>query len=119
MDNFQIFIYVIFAVKIGFILMAITNIYLKHKGREGDELYEKINYWKERFEFIFVFLMSILLIYLFNNRTSKTVLISGETKLLLFLFGIVLIITAKWSVFFKESKLFKEIKSSLGDEESK
>jgi hypothetical protein len=34
-----------------------------------------------------------LLIYLFNPRTDRSILIDYETKLLLFLFGIILLIT--------------------------
>ena len=74
----------------------------------------KIEYWKERLEFVFVALMSILFIYLFNPRTGTSILIESETKLLLYLFGIFLLITAKWSEFFKESKMFKRIQTALG-----
>ena len=54
--------------------------------------------------------MSILLIYLFNPRFNRELLINGETKLLLFLFGFVLILTAKWNIFFEESKWFVKLK---------
>lgn len=109
------FIYLIFAIKIGFILMAVTNIILKAKGDLDSDLAKQISYWKERFEFIFVILMSILLIYLFNPRGDKMVMINGETKILLYLFGFVLLLTAKWGDFFHESKWFKRIQSSVGE----
>ena len=60
-------------IKIGFILMAVTHIYLKAKGETETDLDKKIVYWKERFEFVFVLLMAILLIYLFNPRKNRMV----------------------------------------------
>jgi hypothetical protein len=110
MNYYTLYIYFIFAVKVGFIVMAITHIYLKFKGNEGSDLDKKIEYWKERFEFVFVFLMALLLIYLFNTRHDRSIMIDHETKILLFLFGFVLIITADWGLFFRDSKLLKNVK---------
>ncbi len=104
----------IFLIKIGFILMAISHIYLKTKGKEKSDLDKKVLYWKERFEFIFIAAMSILLIYLFNPRSSKNIVIDRETKILLYLFGFILLLTAKWDIFFKESNIFMRIQKSLG-----
>ena len=44
-------------------------------------------------------MMSILLIYLFNPRVDRSVLIDKETKILLYLFGFILLIIAKWNLF--------------------
>ena len=96
----------IFLIKIGFVLMAIAHIYLKAKGKGKSDLDKKIVFWKERFEFIFIALMSILLIYVFNPRYDNINLIDKETKILLYLFGFILLITADWEVFFKESPFF-------------
>ncbi len=93
--------------------MSVTHIYLKLRGKENSDLDLEILYWKGRFEFIFVFLMSFLLIYLFNPRKPNVVL-DYETKLLLFLFGFILLITAKWSVFFNEAKWFTYVQQSVG-----
>ena len=89
----------IFLIKIGFIIMSITHFYLKAKGKKNSDLDKHILYWKERFEFIFITMMSILLIYLFNPRVNRTLLINKETKILLYLFGFILLITAKWNLF--------------------
>ena len=102
-DKFIIFLLII---KVIFIVLAVTNIYLKLKNKENTTLASKIKYWKERVEFIFVLLMAFLLIYLFNPRANRSNINDKETKLLLFLFGFVLLITAKWDSFFKESKWF-------------
>ena len=55
--------------------------------------------------------MSILLIYHFKPGKNKP--ISEETSLLFFLFGWILIFTAKWSIFVKEAPWYKRIVSSL------
>ena len=108
MNNFTSYIYLILVIKFAFIVMALTHLYLKLKGQANSELDQTIVYWKERFEFIFIFLMSFLLIYLFNP-IKPTAIINYETKVLLFLFGVVLLLTAKWDIFFKESNLLKRI----------
>jgi len=101
-------------IKVGFILLAMTHIYLKVKGQDHSELDEKILYWKERVEFIFVVGMALLLIYLFSPRRKIPIKIDNETKILLTLFGFVLIIKAKWDIFFKESAIMKTIQKSVG-----
>jgi len=114
MDNFTIYIYLIILVKLGFISMAITGIYLKNKKKEKSASYKNVEYWKERFEFIFTALMAVLLIYLFNPRANLSDKLEREPKLLLYLFGFILLITAKWNVFFQESKLFQNIQKTVG-----
>lgn len=108
------FITLIFAIKICFISMAVSHVYMRVTGKIDSDLDKKLVYWKERFEFIFVLLMAVLLIYLFNPRTEKNVMIDVETKLLLYLFGIALLITAKWDDFFHEAKWFQYLQKSVG-----
>ena len=115
MNKYNIYIGFVFIVKVGFILLAVSHIYLKAKGQEHSELDEEILYWKERIEFIFVVAMALLLIYLFNPRRQIPAMIDNETKVLLTLFGFVLIITAKWGLFFKESPLMKKLQKSIGE----
>jgi len=113
MSYLHSYIYLIVVVKIVFILTAVSHIYLRVNGEENSELDKKIIYWKERIEFIFIILMSLLLIYLFhpNNRNVE---IDNETKFLLYLFGFLLIITAKWSAFFEEATWFKDLQKIVG-----
>ena len=113
MKYFDIFILFIFIVKIAFITLAVTDIYLKIKGNGKTNLANKIKYWKERVEFVFVILMALLLIYLFSPRANRSSMIDYETKILFYLFGIVLLITAKWETFFKESKWLSLLRNSL------
>jgi hypothetical protein len=116
MNYYKSYIFLIIAIKIGFLLMALTHVYLKISGKEGSELDKNIVYWKERIEFIFIILMSILLIYLFNPRYNNLIKIDNETKILLYLFGIILLITADWKVFLKESKWFEYLQQIVGKE---
>lgn len=109
MDYYTIYIYTLFLVKIVFVILAFVHMYLKFKNKAKTDLDKEVLFWKERIEFIFTALMSVLLIYLFNPRKNRMFMIDNETKLLLFLFGFILIITANWKIFFKESDLFKKI----------
>lgn len=112
LDYFILFIVLI---KIIFVISAISHIILTYFAKNKNIVERadpKFLYWKERTEFIFIISMAILLIYHFNPRLSKKP-ISQESALLFFLFGWILIITAKWELFFTESKWYKELVSSL------
>lgn len=108
MEKFNMYITFIVLIKVGFVILAISHLYLKIKHKEHTETDKKILFWKERLEFIFIALMSVLLIYLFNPRTDRSVMIDYETKLLLYLFGFILLITADWGIFIHETPLFKK-----------
>ena len=107
------FVFFIILIKICFIISAIGHIYFSHSiNPNAKKIDDKLLYFKERTEFIFIISMSILLIYHFNPRFSKKP-INEETSLLFFLFGWVLIITAKWSLFITEAPWYKRIISNL------
>ena len=120
----DLFILFIIFIKIVFLLSAVGHVILTHLMKKNDkkddvkrkktkkeEGYDsKLVYWKERSEFIFVISMSLLLIYYFRPGHVKP--IDSETALLFFLFGWVLIITAKWSYFFTNAKWYSYISSS-------
>ena len=115
----DMFVLFIILIKIVFILSSIGHVILSHmskknekNGKNGKEEKEektdvKLVYWKERTEFIFVICMSLLLIYYFRPGHMKP--IDSETSLLFFLFGWILIITAKWSNFFASAKWYSNI----------
>jgi len=120
----DLFILFIIFIKIVFLLSAVGHVILTHLMKKDDkndnvkrkktkkeEGYDsKLLYWKERSEFIFVISMSLLLIYYFRPGHVKP--IDSETTLLFFLFGWVLIITAKWGDFFTNAKWYSYISSS-------
>lgn len=115
MNKLDIYITLIFIIKILFVISALTLAYMKNKKTSDKKTVEKLEFWKERIEFIFIAMMSALLIYLFYPRANRINLITSETKILLYLFGFVLLLTAKWDIFFKESPLLKTIQSSIGN----
>ena len=114
MNNFELYIYLIIFIKICFITLAIAHEYLKRTNKSGSELDEKVLYWKGKIELLFKSSMSFLLIYLFNTRYSRENLINYENKLLLFLFGFILLITANWNAILEESLWFQKLQTILG-----
>jgi hypothetical protein len=114
MTPYHIFLLVIVITKSIFIILALFDRYLKFTNQGNSSLGTQVDFWKSRVEFVFIFLMSVLLLYLFNPRRDRKAMINKETEVVLYLFGIVLIITADWSDFFKESLLFKTIQNVIG-----
>ena len=109
MERFDKYVIFVFFFKILFVILAVLHIYFIVKVKTNYKTYKKIVFWKERVEFIFIFLMSIMLMYMFYPRSTKPIIIDFETKLLLFIFGIIILIEAKWDVFIEESPDFKKL----------
>ena len=108
MSLFNKYVSLTILIKFLFVILAISHLYLKVKGKADSETDKKIEFWKKRVEFIFIILMSLMLIYLFNPRANRYSNLDFETRLLLYLFGFILLITANWGVFIKENPLFKQ-----------
>jgi len=97
MNYYNSFIYFIMFIKIIFIGLVIYLIYIKRKEPTNKNKINQIKYLKNKVEFIFSILMAFLLIYLFNPRsTQKELILDYETRLLLFLFGFVILLTTEW-----------------------
>ena len=114
MNSLKMYTTLIFVVKLVFIILATTQIYLKIYKKSNSIFANAVDYWKSRVEFVFVFLMAGLLIYLFFPPMNRSVDIAGEPKLLLFLFGILLLTTAKWDDFLNESPTIIKLQDILG-----
>jgi cbb3-type cytochrome oxidase subunit 3 len=101
-------------VKVLFVLCALARVYLEHKkGENNEELIGKIEYWKDRFEFVFIAGMSLLLLYFFFPRNNKPLVTTFETRFLFFVYGILVFINLDWKLFFSESKTFKFVQTVL------
>jgi hypothetical protein len=110
---FDYLIFFIIIIKIIFVISAAGYIILSHTtGPTAEKLDPKLLYWKERTEFIFTICMALLLIYHFNPRFSKKP-ITEDTAILFFLFGCILIFTAKWTLFIQEAPWYKLIVSLI------
>ncbi len=101
MKTLNVYVTIVILIKALFGCLAVMHLYMKIKHRTDSKTDQTIVYLKGQIEFVFVILMSILLIYLFNPRTERSLMIDKESRLLFFLFGIVLLVTAKWNEFIK------------------
>lgn len=104
MRLFDIGITIIILLKIIFIILLITQFYFKYKEPNNTKRLNNLKLWRKQIEFIFIFSMSLLLIYLFNPRINRLYMVDTETRLLLYLFGFILIISADWEKFLNDSK---------------
>lgn len=105
-EYYDIYVIMVFILKIIFLILAIIHIYLIYIDESNKELDAKIIYWKDRVDYVFKITMALLLFYIFNPYYDNTYLINNETKLLFYLFGIILIATANWNAFIHESKWY-------------
>ena len=104
---FYYFIYFIILVKGLFLFFVVWNFYLKKKHGNGGgngsaetKLEKRISYCKNLTENLFMVLVSVLLIYLFNPyHENKYLLDDKYVKTLLFIYGILMLITFDWTVF--------------------
>ena len=111
MTPYHAYVFFSIAVKVLFIIFALRHLYYKVKGEADSDSDKKAVFWKERLEFIFITLMAVLLIYSFNPRSNRELKLDNETKLLMYLFGFILLITAKWDIFIHESPILKKLQS--------
>ena len=115
-NTLQLFIYFIICIKIIFLASAIGSIFFKYykKDSSHSELLDaKLYHWKDQTEFIYIISMALLLIFIFNPWYNHKKYIEEKMRFLFFLFGIVLIITAKWGIFIEETSWYKKISNSL------
>ena len=117
LDKFLVpFIYVIIGIKALFLLSTLSNIFLTKIVKDNKLIQKyshKLNKIKEQTEFAFIFLTSILMIAIFYPRQNNIKYINEHVKLLFYLFGWILIITANWKLFFHESIVLQKITGSL------
>jgi hypothetical protein len=84
---FELFLYAILAVKLSFLLSMLLGIKAKIDGNK--EEYDKYTDIKERLHKLFTICMGILLMILFSPlNTPSEVCVYGDTKLFLYIFGI-------------------------------
>jgi len=101
------FVYFIVAIKVVFVITSLAHIYFS-KIKPDATRQETSKKRKEIIEFLFVAAMAVLLILIFNPWMDNLRHLNSETRLLFYLFGWILIITAKWDAFF--SLVFEEHK---------
>ena len=86
-----IYIYVLIAIKLFFL---VTLIIIKLNKNASDKIVTLNAISKN----MFVGMLAILMVYLFHPRNNvERVIIHGETKLLLFLFGVISLLELPWN----------------------
>lgn len=97
-------------IKILFAILVITHLYFSKTKKDDPQKNEwdlRILYWKSRTEFVFQMCIALLLIIVFNPWRNNERMITKEMAVLFFVFGVITLLTAEWSTFFIESKLYK------------
>ena len=108
MNFYNSYILTTFGIKVLYFLCAIAIIILS-KYESYENIVKTIEYWQKRLEFVFATLLSFLLIYIYFPFRSVQLELDRETKILLFAYGMIVLLNADWSLFFKESPILKAL----------
>ena len=101
---YDAFIILVIIIKLIFVVFAVLTKFYKYKLNHSNQSeisyytkqYNWSNYWKERLESIFLICMGFICIIVFNPFYGYRFIIDEETRILLFLFGIIILITSNW-----------------------
>jgi len=97
----SIAVWIIIGLKIVFIVSTLLDKYVNYNKKSVFYLYDdKLVRVKKISDFLFVISMSLLIIFIFNPKKNNMQYFTPHIKLLLYLFGAIIIITADWSDFF-------------------
>jgi len=117
LDNIiEFIIYIIIIIKILFLITSIGHLILSHtrkQTRKTIEFDKKFLKWKEIFEFVFIVMMSCLLIFIFTPWINNEHYMTPTMKFLFYLFGFILILSADWALVLPSTTLSSIIKRSL------
>jgi hypothetical protein len=80
------FLFVIVVVKIIFMLSSIGILIVSKITSLNDHI-DRVTIFRDHIYHIFTFLVSVLLIYLFNPYKNRDYLLDKETKILIYLYG--------------------------------
>ena len=116
MNGYNLLILVIIMIKIIYILLLLTKIYNKIYNLTDTLFGINVLFWLDRIEFIYTFLMAILIILLFKNaiRVGKICIYDKETITLMYVFGFILLFSANWKQFISDSFIIQNIQNMLG-----
>jgi len=100
-DNYVLFIIFI---KILFIIFATVTFLLRLKIKFSNNnnkivrIYNNLSVCKEVLELLFIVSTALICIIVFYPFYKEVVIIDKSTRTLLFLYGFIILITAKWSI---------------------
>ena len=116
MTAYNLLIILIIMIKVIFILLKGLAFYNRVMGIKDTLFSTNVLFWADRVEFIYTFLMAILIIALFRNAVKVGVLCiyDKETIFLMYVFGFILLFTADWNEFISESTIITNVQNILG-----
>jgi len=105
---YDAFIILVIFIKLIFVVFAVLTKFYKYKINHSNKSevsyytkqYNWTSYWKERLETIFLICMGFICIIVFNPFYGYRFIIDEETRILLFLFGIIILINCNWHILF-------------------
>lgn len=116
MGYLRMYLILVVCVKFLFLYFALRHLYFRAMLLKNptnvvykDSL-ERSKTRKDQTEFVFTNMMALLFIYIFNPRHQNEKYITKETKLLMYIFGFIIIITSDWNQFISESTIFNVLK---------
>jgi len=116
MGYLRMYLILVVCVKILFLYFALRHLFFRAillknpKNTEYKDSLERTKIYKDQTEFVFTNMMALLFIYIFNPRYQNEKYITNETKLLMYLFGFIIIITSDWNQFISESTILYVLK---------
>ena len=111
----DVYIMFIIFIKVVFGLSTLADLYLTKISKTPHSLLdEKFLFWRERTEFIFIASVSSILIIVFNPFYKAPIELSFEMKVLFFVLGFILLTTADWGLFIKNTPFLALDKKKQG-----
>jgi len=93
-------VWLIIIFKLTFISSTLLHKYVNYNKKSVFYKYDdKLMYVREFTEFVFILLMCLLIIYVFHPRKDHMQYMTDEIKMLIYLFGWIILITADWGSF--------------------
>ena len=116
MTAYNLLIILIIMIKVIFILLKGLAFYNRVMGIKDTLFSTNVLFWADRVEFIYTFLMAILMISLFRKAVNdgQICIYDKETIFLMYVFGFILLFTADWNEFISESTIITNVQNILG-----
>ena len=96
-DRYRLFLILIICVKVLFWATLSIHFFCTLTQREHTYVDFVTLLLKDVFHLLFFCLMALLLLYVFNPFSKTHVVMTHETRAMLFLFGFVLLLTSDWA----------------------
>lgn len=90
----EVIIYFVILIKVFFVLFALLYRVSLKRGSDKSSMFLE---WKKRIDFLYVVVMSLILVYIFYPWNENTRFLTRKMCHLIFLYGIISIITSQWS----------------------